>query len=235
MVDSFEQLGAWAGAYSTGSLKTTADQQISAAARGDRLTSLRSETHPSAFWTGAAADDRAFLQSAYWLAVGSRLLTAKGDRGGAAQLLPQARAAYRSGAAAYYLPGTDEDPLKIRAITSGYAGYLTRAGLPEVAAILTQSGTRQASQRAADLLSQRSAAGVIKGMLTESAADIAQIAQTGRGVVTGERPTGASPLGWWLKKNGLRLAVGIGVVVVAGYVFRPYLQAWNARRGGEDG
>ena len=219
-------------AGSPGDLRLRAQSQIDAAKRGEKLDSMRAETHPNRVWTGPADDVEAYYKVAYWLGTGARMLQARGRNG--AKLVAAADHAINKGYRISLIPFyASKDHRKIAAVMAAGANIAAQAGLSDVAQVLGATGTKQAigtsQQRQTETQFYPSAV----QQSQQAAEGAAQVIETAAGLVTGNRPTGMSDWAWFWRKWGLRIALGSGVVIVGAIVLRPYLGAVQGvtRRG----
>ncbi len=198
----FEILGMKIG--TADELARQTDIQISKAERGIGLSRYNAETHQSRFYQAPTNNLGAYYRSAYWLAVGARVLIAKGKRGAANRLLNKAKKdrsylKLKQFVAIPLAPGQGkEDPI-MRA-----AGKMAeRAGLTSIAKVLGVLPTRIEFARGV-----RGQRGLEKG-LPDMLLKTAQLKR----LDTGERP-------WWLWP----LVGGVGLIAVA-LIVRPYFEA----------
>ena len=231
------------GSTEAQTLRLRAEAQADAAQRGQGLRTTQTERHPQGAWSAPTSVWAAYHRAAYWLAVGARVLVARGQRNEAARLLSASAQYSRQGRVssttrAFIFTGSTEAAAQIQQQAAQLA---SAAGLPDIAVILTQGSSYEAQQAARSYEYQRSARGVVTGTVKGTARDAikagetgAKIAQRGGQYITGERPQGTTEIGWWIERNAVRLGVGLVAVSVAAWVLRPYLQAARAaasRRG----
>ena len=220
---------------SSGDLRKQAESQIEAARAGRALPTMRSETHPNWTRTGATNDVGALYRVGYWLAVGARMALARG--GNPSKLIRYAEDAVRKGYATSLVPFlSDEDPRKIGRIMDGGAQLAHRTGLADVAGVLGMTSTptaiHAAQVRAED--TQGLPGAMQQGEIMVD--DAHKLYQTGAGLVTGEKPDHMSEWAWFWKSWGLRIAIGVGVLIVGAVALRPYLgAAQGAYRGAREG
>jgi hypothetical protein len=215
-------LPAWltgkAASESAWSLTTASYKQVGRAAAGAPLTDYRQAEDASLFWQTASNDGGAYLKTAYWLAVASRLAR---DRTLAAS------AAYNQnkGQALISAPGGSYLTGNVSSIYADAAARVSGAasGNRQVAAIATLLGQHAGSGMVAgrkQVTTERSVSGQVKGGIAATGEDVGTVLAVVRGVFSGERPPGWSDTRWFMWKWGLRVgilaALGIGVWAYTG-------------------
>ncbi len=212
---------------SAGDYRKQAQSQVDAAKAGQQLAGMRAETHPNWTYTGASNDVGAMYRVGYWLAVGSRVLLARGQS--PSKLLVPAEEAVNKGYSRSIVPFmSDPDPRKIQRIMLGGAEMANQAGLPDIARVLGATGTTASTAERQERASETSLGPSLAQQGTK-------VLQTGAGLITGEKPDGMSDWAWFWKKWGVRLAIGAGVVIIGAIVLRPYLGAARGAIGAISG
>jgi hypothetical protein len=185
-------------------LARATDAQIELAEKGRGLAKYNAVAHESRFYQAPTNNIGAYYRSAYWLAVGSRVLISRGERKAAAKLLKKAKKdrSYLDLKLLTSVPFSPDVGKEVPIMKS--AGKLAEdAGLVSIAKVLGVLPTR--IEFAREVREQR---GLEKG-LPDMLLKTAQL----KSITTGERP-------WWLWP----LVGGIGLIAAA-VIFRPYFTA----------
>lgn len=187
------------------------------------------------FWLAPMYNVHAYFVAAYWLAVGA-LMT------GDAALRQLSQDALSSGENRNYIL-IQEASGDVETILDNAINHLARTPqtkAPYEALKRLRDPNFRASQEA--LLAETSAAGMASGAAAGSAEDAARAVEIGRGVFTGEKPSGMSDWEWFFTRyKWTIIGVGVGTVALIA-VGRPYAMAYyetvrarreeKARRGG---
>lgn len=190
------------------------------------------------FWLAPAYNVHAYFVAAYWLAVGAALT-------GDASLRQLAEENLSSGENRNYVfvQGAQGD---VETILNNAANNLKRfpQATPAYEAIKRLNDPSfRASQEEQQWV--QSGVGIAAGTTEGSAEDIARAAEIGRGVFTGEKPSGMSDWEWFFTRyKWTIIGVGVGTVALIA-IGRPYAMAYyetvrakreeQARRGGGSG
>ena len=188
----------------SGALAIATDKQIEKAENGIGLSAYNSEGHQSRFYQGPTNDIGAYYRSAYWLAVGARVLLGRGDTAGAEKLLKKAK----KDRGWLGLKTFDQMPFfpqqgKEKQIMESAGRMVADAGLTSLAKVL--GILPDSVEFARKVRSQR---GLEKG-LPDMLLKTAQLKR----LDTGKRPKWLWPL-----------VGGVGIIAVA-LILRPYFQA----------
>ena len=234
-VGAFGELGIELPSWLTGGqassalydLYGAAGKQVRAAKRGDRLAGYRQAEGIKLFWNTARNDGGAYVKTAYWLAVASRIA-------GSNVLGKAAARNLRLGSVfvASVVPGTSLLDSKVTPIYKSAGALVSResrgnASLRAIAKILgTQADPAMVKGRQKAVW-EASRSGVVVGTIESSAGDVATIAETARGLITGAKPSALSPAWWFWWKWGLRIGIGGAVLVGLRIAFAPQ---WRAAR-----
>lgn len=198
----FEILGMKMG--TADQLREDTDKQIELAEKGRGLRAYNAMQHTSRWYQAPTNNLGAYYRAAYWLAVGARVLIARGKRTAARTLLAQAKQnrSFLTAKQLFALPFAADKGKETEILQR--AGRLALSkGLTSIAKVLQVLPSRIGFAR-----EQREARGVEKAVPSAIAAT-AQL----KHLETGKRP-------WWLWP----LVGGLAIVAV-GVVFRPYFQA----------
>jgi hypothetical protein len=201
-----------------------AARMVDSALASQALKDYRNAQNSNYFINAPTNDIGAYFKSAYWLAVASRL-------SGNLDWASAARTNLIKGEALAAFPLTDQMTGRTKDILSAAAGRLNSADRNVVAVRALLLG--QASFGVDDQTRAKADRSVLYNTLIASSHDVADTAQLARSLATGKKPPGKTDWEWWWQKNkwyagGALLAIGVG-----GYIFRPYVQAYNKKSGGD--
>jgi hypothetical protein len=101
-----------------------------------------------------------------------------------------------------------------------------------IAAVVGALGYQASAGAQAEMQQVRSDQRVWYNTAVATATDIADGATLAKALVTGKKPPGKTDWEWWWQRNKWYAGGAIAAVGVLGYVFRPYVQAYN-KKGGE--
>ncbi len=209
-------------------LYRAASDQVSRAKKGQRLNDYRQAEDLRRFWSTATSNIEAYVKTAYWLAVASRIAGSNDLGKKAGRNLNKSRAYFL---AAGYLLSRYPDG-EVPAIYADARAAIQQAGdnaqLRAIAKILGEQGKAEAIETAEQAAWESSPGGVYVGTVKRNLQDVATIAQTARGLVTGEKPGGMDPNKWRWMKWGLRLGIGTAALVGLRLLFAA---EWKAVRG----
>ena len=184
-------------------LAKATNRQYFAAKKGKSLASYNAETHPSKMYQGPTNDIGAYYRSAFWLAVGARVLIGRGEKQKAERFIKQADQDRRAAAkAAGHFPGFGPGSSKSAAIMEKAGRRALNAGLPSIAKVLGVLPTR--IKFAKGIREQRG----LEKALPDALLKTAQLKR-----LSGKRP-------WWLWP----VVGGVGLLAVA-LIVRPYFDA----------
>lgn len=210
---------------STWDMARAAKAQVERAEARTGLDDARNAEDRSIFTTGARASAApAYYHTAYWLAIGSRLL------GYDADLVALAKRHLAYGAQWSLVPGaslrTGNVPDIYRAAYALLHARAQRSGNRGVAGAAAQvhfsaQDVEHAVELDADKNPIHMATGLARKNITDTAEAGVHIAEIGAGILTGRQPTGMGAGTWFFLKWGVRLGIGLAVLVGARIYFAP--------------
>jgi hypothetical protein len=201
---------------------TAALRQVGQAQEGVELSDYRQAEDIGKFWKPGVDDQGAYLGTAYWLAVSARILKNN-------QLAEMANGMAIRGAALARIVGSS---LKTGGVTDIYnhainalRPYEKNSQIKSIIAALGFQASAEAQDVERKAKEDASTSGQIKGTITGSAGDIADVLVYGRGIITGEQPPGAPALKWQIIKWGTRAVIALGGYIAVRTYLAPEISA----------
>lgn len=204
--------------------------QIDRAAARVPLSDPRQAEDRSLFTTGARASaGPAYFHTAYWLAVGSRLL------GGDSELDALARRHQGYGSQWALVPGASLRPGNVGDIyRAAHSALQSRAGNNRaVASVAAQvrfgpADVESAVTRDADTNPLKMAPALVRQNISDTVGAGVSAAEIAAGILTGRQPTGMGGWTWFGIKWGARIAIGALVLLGVRVYFAPQYHAAKA-------
>lgn len=198
-----------------------AAEQFKLAKSGVRLSGYRDAANFSLFLAAPITDGDAYIAASYWLSVASRLLGKNNT------MLVKAGYFAGQGSALLAMPGSSFFTGKIKSILTEAAAVLQPWAFNKDIAAISAALGHQIREGVDTQMQAQADRSVWTNTAAATAKDIAKAAEVAKGLGTGKKPQGYSDTEWWWEKNKWYAVGGVLTVLVAGAIFRPYIQAYT--------
>lgn len=194
--------GFGAATMSSADLAGKAMEQIKLAKMRSSLSAYNAVTHPNSFFMAPNDTRNAYYKTAYWYAVGSRVMQGKDNAVKAAELLALAEQSYKEGLKVFW---ASESGAQIAAIVGVAAKNLNAAGALNTAAVLARTGTGQKINLRREVEQDQQ---VLANTAAQTAADAAAVARKLKeGLGLSEKDEMKSSTKWILVAGGFIVAL----------------------------